>query len=781
MRKVMTACVVLGLAGSAWGQPVAALRGDFEAVAGGKPAGWREHTWGGRAQFLTSSDAHGGKNCVQVTSEAGADAGWTTIVPVAPNSKYLLSGWIKTRGVEPVGGAGGSGGGQGVVFNLHGRREHSRPILGTADWTRVEVEIETGADDELQVNCCFGYFGLAKGTAWFDDLALTLVSTREVKSEVVIDAAAAREPMSKYIYAQFIEHLGRCIYGGIWAEMLEDRKFYWGVGEGESPWKAFGGARAAMVEAGAFSGDHSPRIEGPAGAGIEQGGLELRGGVDYVGSIWTAGEGPVTVRLEWGEAGAPGAGSATTAVTPTAEWGRTELRFVNPPAAKSAKLRVVKGGEGAVRVGAVSLMPADNVRGMRKDTLELLKELDSPLYRWPGGNFVSGYEWRDGIGDRDRRPTRKNPAWRGIDSNDFGVHEFMDFCAEIGTEPLVVVNTGFGDSYSAAQWVEYMNGARSTAMGSVRAGNGRADPYGVQWWGVGNEMWGSWQLGYMALGQYTIKHNDFVKRMRKVDPGIKVVGSSDLGGGWTEGMLRACSGTMDLISEHFYCQEKPSVPSHVAAVPAAIRAKAEAHRELRKRLPELKGKDIRIAMDEWNYWYGPEVFGELGTRYFMKDALGIAAGLHEYARCTDVIFMANYAQTVNVIGAIKTSKTRAGMETTGQVLALYRKRFGTLPVEVGGSMGRVDVAAAWTADRKAFTVAVVNPTAGEQTVKVEWKGVRLGDGAVWTLRSDDPQAYNDPDRPEVVKVVEAKAPAPGGELKVTGYSVTLWRWEVEGK
>ena len=140
---------------------------------------------------------------------------------------------------------------------------------------------------------------------------------------------------------------------------------------------------------------------------------------------------------------------------------------------------------------------------------------------------------------------------------------------------------------------------------------------------------------------------------------------------------------MDFMSEHFYCREKPSVYEHVRQIPDAIRRKAEAHREYRKTIGEqLKGKNIRIAMDEWNYWYGPHVFGELGTRYFLKDALGIAAGINEYARQSDIVFMANYAQTVNVIGCIKTTKTAAAFATTGLVLKLYRKHFGQIPVEV---------------------------------------------------------------------------------------------------
>ena len=223
----------------------------------------------------------------------------------------------------------------------------------------------------------------------------------------------------------------------------------------------------------------------------------------------------------------------------------------------------------------------------------------------------------------------------------------------------------------------------------------------------------------MPLAKYAAKHNQFAEAMRKADPTIKLIAVGDAGR-WSEGMLTHCADHMDLLSEHFYRQEKKDLAAHVRQIPDAIRAKAEAHRRYRRQLDALKGKDIRIAMDEWNYWYGPHVFGELGTRYFLKDALGIAAGLHEYARQSDLVFMANYAQTVNVIGCVKTSKTAASLETTGLVLKLYR-HFGTLPV---GAMADapLDVAAAWTADRKVLTVAIVNPTLQRRDVTLEVRG-----------------------------------------------------------
>ncbi|MHC4205649.1 MAG: alpha-L-arabinofuranosidase C-terminal domain-containing protein, partial [Planctomycetota bacterium] len=164
-----------------------------------------------------------------------------------------------------------------------------------------------------------------------------------------------------------------------------------------------------------------------------------------------------------------------------------------------------------------------------------------------------------------------------------------------------------------------------------------------------------------------------------------------------------------MIAEHFYCQEKSDLVEHVAQIADNVNRKVEFHKQLREKLDELEGKDIQIAMTEWNYWYGRHEFGELGTRYFHKDGLGIAKGLHEYFRHSGIIFLANYAQTVNVIGCIKTSKTDAAFATTGLVLKLYRNNFGTIPVSVTGAADPLDISAAWTEDRKALTIGVVNP------------------------------------------------------------------------
>ncbi|MCU0917023.1 MAG: alpha-N-arabinofuranosidase, partial [Planctomycetes bacterium] len=591
-------------------------------------------------------------------------------------------------------------------------------------------------------------------------------------AEVAIDAAKVREPISPYIYGQFIEHLGRCIYGGIWAEMLEDRKFYFPVPADKeiwrltreqarvlaaSPWKVIGaGTPVQMVKEDAFVGEHTPQIAAPGDGttvGIYQEELGLVKGKAYVGYVYLTAEGkvaPVTVSLAWGQGEADKAVQTIKSVG--GKYAKASFKFTAGGDSDNGKLTIATSGKGKLKIGCVSLMPADNVEGFRKDTLGVLRQLDAPVYRWPGGNFVSGYDWRDGLGDRDRRPTRTNPAWTGIETNDMGMHEFVRLCELIQSEPMIAVNTGFGDAYSAAAQVEYANGSTDTPMGKWRAKNGTAKPFGVKWWCVGNEMWGNWQLGYMQLRHYVLKHNWVEEKMRQVDPSIKTVGSGDVGNAgersWTRGMLTSCAGNMDMISEHFYCRSREDIAEHVQQIPSQVKRIADAHRKFRAELPSLKGKDVRIALDEWNYWYGPHVFGELGTRYFLKDALGIAAGLHEYFRNSDIIFMANYAQTVNVIGCIKTTKTAAEFDSTGIPLMLYRKHFGTIPIAVEHQAAPLDISAALTADKKALTVAVVNPTKDPAQLKLNLSALKLkGQARTWVIAGDDPLVYNQPGEP----------------------------------
>lgn len=645
----------------------------------------------------------------------------------------------------------------------------------------------------------------------FACLFLPLAAAAATRVDLTLDAGKTGAPINPFIYGQFIEHLGRCIYGGIWAEMLDDRKFYFPITAdyapyksltdsefpvvGASPWEIRGEPSAVrMVKEGAFVGAHSPAIR--EGAAIRQRDLGVIANQRYEGYVWARaleGEAEIEVTLSWGE---------TPADRATQRLAFTGNEFVKEPVRFTAKAGTERGASFEIRVlrgdvllGPPSLMPANHVRGLRADTLALLKQLNGTIYRWPGGNFVSGYEWRDGIGDRDRRPPRKNPAWTGVEHNDFGTDEFIAFCREIGTEPMIAANTGFGDAYSAAQWVEYCNGSAQTVAGSWRAKNGSEKPHAVKYWCVGNEMFGSWQLGYMQLSHYTIKHNMVAEAMWKADPTTVLVGVGDLDTmattldperplppiGWSRGMLERSADYMNMLSEHFYRGRLPwtkegrtDLLTHVGMMRESIRKKADGHRKLQAGLPNLQGRVMPIAMDEWNFWHREYAYGELGCVYELSDGLGVAAGLHEYFRQSDLIHMAHYAQTVNVIGAIKTTRTAAEMESTGLVLQLYRQRFGQTPLLLEREIAPYDVAAALTKDGRALTIGVMNPTAEELDLNVTLGQAALaGPGKRWHVTGPAHTAHNTPGKPRAIDIQET-IDVPPTALRVPALSVTLF-------
>ncbi len=616
--------------------------------------------------------------------------------------------------------------------------------------------------------------------------------------------------INPFVYGQFIEHLGRCIYGGIWAEMLEDRKFFFPITEnykpyvdltdtdypvvGASPWEIDGDASlVTMVEADSFVGDHTPHLK--EGAAIQQRDLGVLSGKKYVGYIWVKPdsnrrETRVKVSLEFS-----GNRNVSKIISlKPGKYKKTAFEFTSLETTEKAILRI-EALKGNVFVGTVSLMPKDNIQGMRRDTLLLLKELNAPIYRWPGGNFTSGYEWRDGIGDRDRRPPRMNPAWTGVEHNDFGTDEFIAFCREVNAEPMIAVNTGFGDAHSAAEWVDYCNSSADTTGGSYRVNNGHKKPYNVKHWCVGNEMHGEWQLGFMQLKHYTIKHNMVSKAMWEADPELVLIGVGDVyrinenydpdskqrKRTWSRGMLEDSADWMNMLSEHFYVgrvpwttEKRKPVLEHVPMAKNAIRDRVNAYRKLQASVENLKGRFIPMALDEWNYWHRDYVYGELGCIYDLQDALGIAMGLHEIYRQSETIQLANYAQAVNVIGAIKTTDTDAEFAATGLVLKLYRNYFGSRPLNFKGEIGHLDVMAALNETGDVLTLSAVNPT--DEVVNIKLEGVDVPSNATkLVITGEKDYSHNAPGKARGVDLLDLGTVSIVDGLEAGPLSVSLWK------
>jgi len=616
-----------------------------------------------------------------------------------------------------------------------------------------------------------------------------------------VDFAQLGPAIPPYVYGQFIEHLGRCIRDGIWAEKLRDRKFLLEPGKSWEVVKPEGAVCEVFHDpAGAYAGDHCLALwvrdakGGPCG--IRQGGIGLVAGKEYTGYAILAHVGapqPVEARLSWGAGDQDCQSMFLDKVAKTYQ--RFPLRFRAGATTDDAALSLTLKSEACLWIACLSLMPADNLKGMRRDTLELIRILNPPVTRWPGGNFVSGYNWKDGIGERDRRPPRWERAWNDVEDNDFGLDEFMAFCAEVGTEPYVAVNAGLGSVQDAADEVEYANGPPGSRWGSARANNGHAEPYQVAWWGVGNEMYGDWQLGHVPVERYALRHNAFVAAMRAKDPRLKIIAVGNPGR-WNNTVLPLCAGNLDLLSGHHYTERKLRLPfsaddaasyesqflNYSDSVAAGIRGLVA---DFRRRLGQGNAAvdRLRLAIDEWGLvrdWNsapdGPGV-GAFEHYYCLGDAVMLGRGLHEILRSVDVVAMANWAQTVNVIGTIKTSRNQAALDPAGHLLALYRAHLAGVLVPCKLSMDvPLDAVAGWDQKNRALSLGLINYSPDRDlALEIQLTGFpkprRI---AAWRINGPSLGAINVPGQPETVTTTRLTEPvALDKPVTLLAHSITV--------
>ena len=619
--------------------------------------------------------------------------------------------------------------------------------------------------------------------------------------EISADPATAVTAISPYLYGQFVENMGRGVRDGVWAEKLQDRKFLLAPGKSWQVVKpAESDADVFHDPAGAYGGDHAMAIwvrdSKARPCGIRQDGIGLLQGKEYVGYAilaHAASKVPVEIRLSWGTGAAEG--QTVTLSDVDSVYKKFAFRFRSEVTTNNANLAVTLASPGYLWIGCLSLMPADNVHGMRADTLELLHKLNATLYRWPGGNFVSGYSWKDGIGPRDRRPPRWERAWKEVEDNDFGFDEFMTFCRELGTEPLLVVNAGLGSVQSAAEEVEYANGPAESSGGALRSANGHPNPYKVSWWGVGNEMYGPWQLGNVPVGQYVIRHNAMVRGMKAVDPALKIV-AVGCPGKWNDEFIPSCALSSDLVSSHYYCERKLKAPFSVedaqtyelnfTSFSGTIANGIRYHvAEMRKYMQDKRpGVDrLRLALDEWGMvrdWSGTPDGPGIGIfeHYLtMGDTVALGRGFHEVLRGADVTTVATWPETVNVVGAIKTSRNHAVLDPMGHFLALYRGHLtgALLPLKISGK-AQIDAVAACDRTRGTVAIGLINySTNTEISVSVSLGQAAMSPATLWRISGPNLAAINIPGQPESVTTRQLPDPDPACKLlSLPPHSITVF-------
>jgi alpha-N-arabinofuranosidase len=326
--------------------------------------------------------------------------------------------------------------------------------------------------------------------------------------------------------------------------------------------------------------------------------------------------------------------------------------------------------------------PLSDSDGFRKDVLKAVADLHVTLLRWPGGNFSSNYNWRDGLGPRDARPTRLEMAWHTLEDNRFGTHEFLRYCEVTGCEPYVCANLGTGTWTEAQQWVEYCNLAEGTAMTELRKKNGRDKPWGVKYWGLGNEMDGPWQMGHRSAEDYGKFALEAAKLMKWTDPSIKLVaaGSSNFGAdwiGWNRTVLEHLKHHADYLSLHTYVGNRDNNFAEFMASSLELDDRTKiAEGIITAALNDEPGRKIYIAWDEWNVWYrargsGKEAGREiLEEHYNLEDALVVGTFLNSFINHAHIVKIANLAQLVNVIAPIFTNKQGLFLQTIFYPVAL---------------------------------------------------------------------------------------------------------------
>ena len=316
--------------------------------------------------------------------------------------------------------------------------------------------------------------------------------------------------------------------------------------------------------------------------------------------------------------------------------------------------------------------------GFRTDVMKEIHDLGVPIVRWPGGNFVSGYHWLDGVGPKKDRPAVLDRAWNTLETNQFGTNEFITWARQVGTEPLFGLNFGTGSAEDAAALVEYCNVAGGTKWSNLRRSHGYEQPHNVKYWCVGNEMDGPWQIGHMPAREYGIKATDAASQMRVLDPSIKLIACGSAGPfmptyiEWDRTVLEECYDVVDGISLHHYwgnTEENSNDSSKYMAMNLAMDRQIEEIMAVcdSVRAQKRSGKQLFLSFDEWNVWYrardgefsnghGKAAPHLLEEPYNLEDAILVGGLANSLIRHSDRVKVACLAQLVNVIAPITTNE-----------------------------------------------------------------------------------------------------------------------------
>jgi alpha-N-arabinofuranosidase len=464
--------------------------------------------------------------------------------------------------------------------------------------------------------------------------------------------------------------------------------------------------------------------------------------------------------------------------------------------------------------------PLADANGFRKDVIAEVTGLDVPIMRYPGGNFVSGYNWIDGVGPKAARPTVLERAWNSIETNQFGTNEFIDWCRLVGTEPLLGFNFGTGTAEMAVALVEYCNVDRGTKWSELRRSHGYETPHNVRYWCLGNEMDGNWQIGQLPAREYGRKARDTARQIRVIDRGTELIACGSSGTNmstylvWDREVLEECYDQVDGLSLHAYYGNTQQWSGNSAARYLAMNLDMDRQiAETAAVCDYVQGirkssKRLWLSFDEWNVWYrarsGTAVDGRrtfaprlLEEVYNLEDALLVGGFVNTLLRNADRVRVGCLAQIVNVIAPLVTNDTGVLRQSIyypyawalryarGRVLDL-RIESETYPIRAAGLQADfartadvpfVDVVATHDAANRRVCLLMLNRDLdAEREVVIDWRDMTPSQVlACETVTGSDLKAFNTFAAPRTVapRALDAPAPAARMTFKLPARSYTV--------
>lgn len=572
---------------------------------------------------------------------------------------------------------------------------------------------------------------------------------------LVIDTGKTAGDISPLWFGHNLEHTRSCMWHGLSAELIRNRKFagmpqqHTGVAQ---DWYRIGpphawhlvelpptewdpgmtvetytrhfeqsaAARERAARAHACGRQRIQTFESGTPAGIGQDGLYLVGQNKYEGRIALLADRPLAVNVSILAGDKRTAWHTATFAATAGAWRLETFSFVAPQTDPDACLEITFAEPGVLSVGAVSLLPAGHFHGLRPDVVALLKEISTPLLRWPGGNFADNYHWMDGLLPVDMRaPLRGHfqetlPHTRDFDMHELGTDEFIALCREIGAEPFITINLGLEGPAEAAAWVEYCNGAPDTQWGRLRAERGHPQPYGVKYWSLGNEYGYGHMLGPNDPEGYRRVVTECSTLMRAVDPSLEfTVCGIWWDEAWHREVMAKIGYAFENVSFHDYthlmrefegeagraefCRVAVEAPAAVFDQVRHVRELVDAHVPGDKR--------IGISFDEWNVWYA--WYRTVGV----AEGMYTASMLHNFCRNARAlgITMGAFFEPVNE-GAIVVAPEAAELTAMGQVFRLLKIHQNRQLITIDGAdpTGDADVLATFDPAARDIYVSVIN-------------------------------------------------------------------------